>query len=100
MPWTSCSAHRHSFPLAFQHHPQYRFQHQDTEEGTEVDQAEKVRENRLRRMADRQGLTLTRSRRRDTRALDFGKYWLHRGDALVSPEQGIDLDEVEALLTR
>src|SRR3712207_211748 len=37
---------------------------------------EKVRENRLRRMAQRQGLTLQKSRRRDPYALDYGKYWL------------------------
>lgn len=65
-----------------------------------MDNAEKVRENRLRRMAERQGLTLTRSRRRDPRALDFGKYWLHRGDQLVTAEDGISMDEVEAYLLR
>jgi hypothetical protein len=36
-----------------------------------VDQAEKLRENRLRRMAERQGLRLTKSRRREPRALDY-----------------------------
>ena len=35
---------------------------------------DKVRENRLRRMAHRQGLKLWRSRRRDTRAIDYGPY--------------------------
>lgn len=66
-----------------------------------VDQAEKVRENRLRRMAQRQGLTLTRSRRRDPRALDFGLYWLtDASGANVTPEQGIDIDAVEAFLLR
>jgi hypothetical protein len=38
--------------------------------------AEKVRENRLRRMAQRQGLELRKSRTRDPRARDYGKYWL------------------------
>lgn len=72
-----------------------------TTERVTVDQAEKVRENRLRRMAERQGLTLTRSRRRDPRALDFGKYWLTDANGVsVSPEQGIDIDEVEAFLLR
>ncbi len=36
----------------------------------------KVFENRIRRMAERQGLRLVKSRRRDPRALDFGKYCL------------------------
>lgn len=41
---------------------------------------EKVRENRLRRMAERQGLRLVKSRRRDPRALDFGVCWLEDGE--------------------
>ena len=65
-----------------------------------MDQAEKVREIRLRRMAERQGLTLSRSRRRDPRALDYGKYWLRKGDQLVTTEEGISMDEVEAYLLR
>ena len=65
-----------------------------------MDQAEKVREIRLRRMAERQGLTLSRSRRRDPRALDYGKYWLRKGDQLVTAEEGISMDEVEAYLLR
>jgi hypothetical protein len=64
-----------------------------------VEKGEKVRELRLRRAAQRQGLTLTRSRRRDVRALDYGKYWLSDArKALVSPEQGMSLDEVETFL--
>jgi hypothetical protein len=39
-------------------------------------QADKVYENRLRRMAERQGLRLQKSRRRDPLALDFGVYVL------------------------
>jgi hypothetical protein len=46
--------------------------------GTTMDQAEKVRENRLRRMAERQGYALRKPRRRDTRALDYGELWLLR----------------------
>lgn len=38
--------------------------------------SDKVRENRLRRMADRQGLRLVKSRRRDPRAIDYGGYML------------------------
>ena len=36
--------------------------------------AQKVRENRLRRVAKRQGLMFAKSRRRDSRASDFGAY--------------------------
>lgn len=50
-------------------------------------------------MAGRQGLTLSRSRRRDLRALDYGLYWLTdaAGDFVTAPE-GITLDEVERYL--
>jgi hypothetical protein len=63
--------------------------------------AEKVKENRLRRAAERQGLQLMKSRRRDPRALDFGTY------KLVDPATnsvtasglpsgyGLSLDDVE-----
>jgi hypothetical protein len=66
-----------------------------------VSQEEKVRENRLRRMADRQGLKLLRSRRRDPRALDYGLYWLTdvRTGAPVTPEGGVGMDAIEAHLT-
>ena len=40
-----------------------------------MEQDEKIRENRLRRAASRQGLVLRKSRRRDPRALDYGQ-WL------------------------
>lgn len=36
----------------------------------------KVRENRLRRVAERQGLILSKSRRRDHLALDFGRWMI------------------------
>lgn len=67
---------------------------------------EKVRENRLRRMAERQGLRLTRSRRRDTRALDYGTYGLvdvatgYLAAGSTSTGYGLSLDEVEAALTK
>jgi hypothetical protein len=67
---------------------------------------QKVRENRLRRMAERQGLRLVKSRRRDPHALDYQLY------ALVSEDEyqiaggwqkggrfGFTLDEVEARLS-
>jgi hypothetical protein len=36
----------------------------------------KVAENRARRMAERQGLRLAKSRRRDPRSVDYGSYML------------------------
>ena len=67
----------------------------------------KVRENRLRRMADRQGLKLRRSPRRDENAIDYGLYALTTHDGgrgTIHPEGPIspfalDLDAVEQLLT-
>ncbi len=38
--------------------------------------AEKTRETRIRRMADRQGLKLIKSRTRDPYAQDYGVFWL------------------------
>lgn len=70
-----------------------------------MDPNEKVRENRLRRAAKRQGLMLVKSRRRDRRASDYGTY------GLIDPNRnawvawrgggfGMDLDQVEAWLAR
>jgi hypothetical protein len=58
----------------------------------------KARENRLRRMAERQGLKLQKSRRRDQRAIDYGVYKLltATGGSLAGPS----LDAVERYLTR
>ena len=58
---------------------------------------EKVRENRLRRMASRQGLQLMKSRRRDPRALDYGTYWLVDASG-VEVARG-NVDAIEARLT-
>jgi hypothetical protein len=65
-----------------------------------MEPAEKVREIRLRRMAERRGLRLSRSRRRDPLAIDYGMYYLidDRRDGEVVA-QG-PLDDVEAYLTR
>jgi hypothetical protein len=63
---------------------------------------DKVRENRVRRMAERQGLILRKSRSRDRRAWDFGNYWLMDADrnALVFPDvHGGSLEDVERYLT-
>jgi hypothetical protein len=62
---------------------------------------EKVRENRVRRMASRQGLVLRKTRRRDPRALDYGRYWLRdavTGDAIAGDKNGLRLEDVEAFL--
>jgi hypothetical protein len=67
--------------------------------------SEKVRENRLRRMAERQGLQLQKSRRRDPRAVDYGTYMLvnPRLNAVVAyglqSGYGLSLDDVEKALT-
>jgi hypothetical protein len=64
-----------------------------------------VRENRLRRMAQRQGYVLRKSRRRDPRALEYDGYML------VEPSRNVPvlgytphafsatLDDVETFLT-
>ena len=65
----------------------------------------KVRENRLRRMAERQGFRLVKSRRRDPRAVGFGRYRVETRDGIeatrfASPMGwGLTLDEVEKRLT-
>jgi hypothetical protein len=68
--------------------------------------AEKVRENRLRRMADRQGLRYQASRRRDPRAIDYGRVWLtdqHTNGVVAEftpgSGEGTILDQIEAWLT-
>ena len=67
---------------------------------------DKVRENRLRRAAERQGLHLERSRRRDPRALGYGTYRLteaRTGRVVASGSEGgygLTLEEVEAYLMR
>ena len=64
-----------------------------------------VREKRLRRAADRQGLRLERSRRRDPRALGFGTYRLvdaRTGGVVAAGTAdgfGLTLDQVEQHLT-
>jgi hypothetical protein len=67
---------------------------------------EKVRENRLRRMAERQGLRLEKSRRRDPRAIDFGMYMLidaQTNTVVAGADTGrhsYTLDDVEHYLTQ
>jgi hypothetical protein len=57
---------------------------------------EKVYENRLRRVAKRQGLVLHRSRRRDVRALDYGHMWLTDAQGVIF--ESASLAEIEAYL--
>jgi hypothetical protein len=66
---------------------------------------DQVRENRLRRMAQRQGLKMVKSRRRDERALDYGGYMLLDVDTGGANVGGVprpysaSLDEIEGYLT-
>lgn len=69
-------------------------------------QAQKVAENRVRRIARRQFLTLQRSPLRDRRAIGYATYRLRNEDgALVAGRDdrgndfGLSLDEVEKYLT-
>jgi len=67
-------------------------------------ESDKVRENRLRRAAQRQGLQLAKSRRRDPRAIDYGGYMIvdtstNAGVVGASPiAYNMNLDEVEDFL--
>lgn len=58
----------------------------------------KVAENRLRRAASRQGLALRKSRARDPRAIDYGRYYLVGEDTVVASEHDDLLGVQEALL--
>lgn len=67
------------------------------------DQQQKVRENRVRRAAARQGLRLAKSRRRDPHALDYGGYMLtdQAGNAVYSSGFngfGLQLADIETYL--
>ena len=70
-----------------------------------MENAEKVRENRLRRAAARQGLTLQKCKRKDPRAIGYGTYQLAdatTGTLVAWGSQsgyGMSLDDVERALT-
>jgi hypothetical protein len=70
-----------------------------------MDATDKVRENRLRHPAQRQGLTLAKSRRRDPNAFDYGSYMLvdPNTNAVVASVHetgyGMSLDDIEEHLT-
>ena len=64
--------------------------------------ADKVRENRLRRAAERQGLRLVKSRRRDEFATGYGTFRLEPADTPANHDVddafGSDLDQIEQQL--
>jgi hypothetical protein len=71
--------------------------------GGSLGTAEKIRENRLRNAAHRQGLKLSKSRRRDPRAQDYGYMLIDptTNTPVVwgSPRlYGLSLDEIERAL--
>ena len=69
-----------------------------------MDVEEKVRENRLRRMANRQGLVVHKSRIRDPRAIGYGGYMIsdRLTNVVVAGAQPyaftMSMDEVEGFL--
>ena len=66
-----------------------------------METSEKVRENRLRRAAHRQGLTLAKSRTRDPRGIDHGCYGISRDGAWIAGVTGhmtMSLEDVEQYL--
>jgi hypothetical protein len=78
----------------------------DSEESAQT--TDKIRENRLRRIAARQGLTLRKSPRRDPHALGYGTYMLADSatrrvvamDWNLPGGYGLDLDAIEEVLNR
>jgi hypothetical protein len=64
-----------------------------------MDQDEKVRENRLRRVAERRGYEMRKSRRRDPLALDYGEWYLVRGSIQGLPMQKVTLSSLDAVET-
>lgn len=71
-----------------------------------MDQAIKVRENRMRRAAERRGYRLVKSRRKDPYALGYGLFRVETEDGVevagfYSPDGlGFTLDEVERLFSQ
>jgi hypothetical protein len=70
----------------------------------EAEGVRKIRDNRARRMAARQGYRLMKSRRRDPRSISYGEYQIVDPDrkAIVAGELdspwSLSLEEVEAWL--
>lgn len=92
------SDHGHYGDLALSH----RFQYAPGMDASEAARI-KARENRLRRMADRQGLRLVKSSRRDPFALGYGTFRIDTkdGQTLIGDREtyGLDPDAVEQWLT-
>jgi hypothetical protein len=73
-----------------------------------MDTTDKVRENRLRRVADRRRLRLEKSSRRDPDAWDYGTYQLVDADTgnmvacafETGRPYGLSLDQIEDWLAR
>jgi hypothetical protein len=65
-----------------------------------MDVQEKVRENRARRAVDRRGLRLTKSRRRDPAAFDYGDWRIldGRGIVIEGADHSMTLNDVERWL--
>jgi len=69
---------------------------------------DKVRVNKLRRVAERQGMKLHKVRRYDPKAIDYGTFylWDTRHNALIFPASyeetgiGASLEEIEEYLTK
>jgi hypothetical protein len=62
---------------------------------------EKIYEAKLRRVARRQGLTLSKSRLRDPRAIGYGSFTLVDGNGMAvayNDAGGLTLEEVERAL--
>jgi hypothetical protein len=59
--------------------------------------SERTREQRARRALDRQGFRLVKTRRIDSRAIDYGTYQIHQAGQRGAAVTGkISLDTVEA----
>jgi hypothetical protein len=67
-----------------------------------TDYTARIRNIRLRRLARRRGLMVTKSRTRDPGALDYGLYCMNRcaDGERVSPAEGLTVDEVEHFLAQ
>jgi hypothetical protein len=66
-----------------------------------MDQDQKVRENRLRRMAHRLGLDIKKSRVRTVHVDDWGEYSVvdrKTGEVIAGEKQELSLDRVELIL--
>jgi hypothetical protein len=61
---------------------------------------ERTRENRARRVAERRGYRLEKTRRRDPQAIDYGTFYLI---SITTEKQALaskSLDEIEAFLEK